>query len=102
MRLRKQPKAAKAPYRKIGSLLSPVQQTRLRTLQGPLSRADIAMLVGVSPATITYVFNGHKLPGIQLLGKLARVLHVTVDDLVETLDREHQSIMGGGDNAARR
>ena len=80
----------KATYRKIGSLLSPVKQARIRTLEGPLSRADIAMLAGCTPATVSYVLSGQKKASIQLMARLARVLHVTVDDLIETLEPDNK------------
>jgi len=95
MQKKRLPYAAKAPYRKVPNQLSQVQQTRLKTLVGPMQYSDIALLVGVTPAMITYMFRGHRRPSIEIAGKLARVLHITVDDLMETIGLDWTGPVGG-------
>lgn len=43
---------------------------------------DLALKVGVSPTHLSYVINGKRQPSIELLGALANLLKVSLEDLV--------------------
>ena len=57
----------------------------LRTRQGDKSQSALAAEIGVTPAYITYVYQGRKLPGpsiLRYLGlKAVRVVHIHFEKL---------------------
>ena len=71
------------------SALSPVKQARLKTLMGPLNMSDLACLVGATPSYMSMLLSGRRgRPSLNMAMKLAKVLHVTLDDLLDTLTPE--------------
>ena len=46
------------------------------------SQWDFAKRVGVSQPTISYLINEERAPSVRLLKKMAKVLNVTMDELV--------------------
>ena len=72
----------------------PVRKTGIRTLR--VSAADVARTAGVSPATVSYVFNGR--PGVSEEMR-ERILAIAKEmgyplDRHRSLDREHTRVLG--------
>ena len=65
--------------------MSDVQRARIRTLMGPMNQADLATMLEISPAHVSLLVRGRRMPSVEIAGRLARILHVTVDDLLDTL-----------------
>lgn len=52
---------------------------------GPMNQADLATMLEISPAHVSLLVRGRRMPSVEIAGRLARILHVTVDDLLDTL-----------------
>jgi transcriptional regulator with XRE-family HTH domain len=65
--------------------MSLAQKARIRTLMGGLNQADLATMLDVHTSHVSLLINGRRMPSVELAGRMARILHVTVDDLLDTL-----------------
>ena len=50
--------------------------------KGNISRTELSRIAGVSPAFITSLLSGYKIPSIQVLKRIADYFNVTVDYLI--------------------
>ena len=45
-------------------------------------KKELAEVAGVSPAFVTYILNGYKIPSVPVLKRIADYFNVSVDELI--------------------